>query len=67
MIATARTLPAMGQASSATPPAIASRGRGRAEDVAREHGVPRVYGSCDELLADPNVAPGSERLRDERQ
>jgi predicted dehydrogenase len=55
MIATTRTMPAMARTPAATLLAIASRGRGRAEDVAREHGVPRAYGSYEELLTDPDV------------
>ena len=35
--------------------AVASRDLGRAEDYAREHGIPRAYGSYDELLADPDL------------
>jgi predicted dehydrogenase len=55
MIATTRTMPAMAQTPSATLLAVASRRREQAEIVARELGVPRVYGSYDELLADPDV------------
>jgi predicted dehydrogenase len=55
MIATTRTMPAMAQTPSATLLAIASRRREQAQLVARELGVPRVYGSYDELLADPDV------------
>jgi D-xylose 1-dehydrogenase (NADP+, D-xylono-1,5-lactone-forming) len=35
--------------------AIASRDRARAEAYARDHGIPRAYGSYDELLADADV------------
>jgi xylose dehydrogenase (NAD/NADP) len=35
--------------------AVASRDVARAEDYAREHGIPRAYGSYDELLADPDL------------
>jgi D-xylose 1-dehydrogenase (NADP+, D-xylono-1,5-lactone-forming) len=35
--------------------AVASRDRGRAEELAREAGIDRVHGSYDELLADPEV------------
>jgi predicted dehydrogenase len=35
--------------------AIASRDRDRAQAQADEHGVPKVYGSYDELLADPEI------------
>jgi hypothetical protein len=55
MIATTRTMPAMAQSPSSRLLAIASRRREQAERVARELGVPRVHGSYDELLADPDV------------
>jgi predicted dehydrogenase len=35
--------------------AVASRDRGRAEAYAREWGIPRAYGSYEELLADPDI------------
>ncbi|WP_312909481.1 Gfo/Idh/MocA family protein [Natronosalvus caseinilyticus] len=35
--------------------AIASRNAGRAESVAEEYGVPRSYGTYDDLLADSNL------------
>jgi len=35
--------------------AVGSRDLGRAEDFARRHGIPRAYGSYDELLADAAV------------
>jgi predicted dehydrogenase len=35
--------------------AVASRDLGRAEPFAEHHGIPRAYGSYDELLADPEV------------
>jgi D-xylose 1-dehydrogenase (NADP+, D-xylono-1,5-lactone-forming) len=35
--------------------AVASRDGARAEAYAREHGIPRAYGSYEELLADPHV------------
>jgi predicted dehydrogenase len=34
---------------------IASRDRGRAEATARDLGIPRAYGSYEELLADPDI------------
>src|SRR4051794_35224780 len=55
MIATTGTMPAMAQSPSSRLLAIASRRREQAELVARELGVPRVHGSYDELLADPDV------------
>jgi predicted dehydrogenase len=35
--------------------AIASRDRGKAEDAARTLGIPKSYGSYEELLADPQI------------
>ena len=35
--------------------AIASRDRGRAEEAARELGIPKAYGSYEEMLADPEI------------
>jgi xylose dehydrogenase (NAD/NADP) len=35
--------------------AVASRDRGRAETYAREWGIPRAFGSYEELLADPEI------------
>ncbi len=35
--------------------AVASRDQARAEEYAREHGVPRAYGSYEELLADSDL------------
>ena len=35
--------------------AVASRDQGRAEEYAREHGIPRAHGSYEELLADPEL------------
>ena len=35
--------------------AVASRELGRAEEYARSNGIPRAYGSYDELLGDPEV------------
>jgi predicted dehydrogenase len=55
MIATTRTMPAMAQAPSALLFGVASRRLEQAERVAAELGVPRAYGSYDELLADPDV------------
>ena len=34
---------------------VASRDRGRAEAYAREWGIPRAYGSYEELVADPDI------------
>src|SRR5262245_53874625 len=35
--------------------AITDKNREQAERTAKQHGIPAVYGSLDELLADPNV------------
>ena len=35
--------------------AVASRDRSRADAYAGEHGIPRAYGSYDELLTDPDI------------
>src|SRR5260370_35001505 len=35
--------------------AIASRDRGKAEQAARALGIPKAYGSYEELLADPEI------------
>ena len=35
--------------------AIASRDRAKAEAMAAEFGIPRAYGSYDDLLADPDI------------
>lgn len=35
--------------------AVASRGAGRAQSYAREHGIERAYGSYEELLEDPDI------------
>jgi predicted dehydrogenase len=50
-----KMIPAM-QASGDTPVvAIASRDRARAAEAAQQLGIPRAYGSYEELLADPDV------------
>jgi hypothetical protein len=49
------------------PVAITSRTRSRAEDVARRHSVPRVYSSCEELAADPEVAVVDVAVPPDRQ
>jgi predicted dehydrogenase len=54
-IATTKVIPAMRQCRAAEVIAIASRDRERARSVAAELGVPRAYGSYEELLADPEV------------
>src|SRR5438876_9024804 len=37
------------------PVAIASRNRSHAAQVAQRHGIPKVYDTCDQLLADPTI------------
>jgi predicted dehydrogenase len=48
-------IPAMQQGSVAKISAIASRDLGRAKAAAEELGIPRAYGSYEELLADPSI------------
>jgi predicted dehydrogenase len=50
-----KVLPAWRRAEHVELAAIASRDLSRARTVAAEHGIPRAYGSYDELLADPEV------------
>lgn len=47
--------PAMERATNATPAGVWSRQLQTAETLASRHGLPRVYRSLDELLADPEV------------
>jgi predicted dehydrogenase len=54
-IATSRFMPAMNGASSARLVAIASRSLDKAKAVAQEFGVPRYFGSYEELIADPEI------------
>jgi predicted dehydrogenase len=54
-IATRKVIPAMQQGERCEVVAIASRDRGRAETAASELGVPRAYGSYEELLSDPAI------------
>jgi predicted dehydrogenase len=50
-----KVIPAMQQAAHCEIVAISSRDRARAESAARKLGIPRAYGSYEELLADPLV------------
>ena len=43
------------QSDSVTVAAVASRELARAEAYAREHGIPRAYGSYEDILADPDL------------
>ena len=54
-IAVKKVIPGMRTASRADVLAIASRDRERAEATARQLGIPRAYGSYEELLADPDI------------
>ena len=54
-IAVEKVIPAMQRSEWALVAAIASRDLGRAERAARSLGVPRAYGSYEELLADPSI------------
>ena len=50
-----KVIPAMQQGRHTEVAAIASRDRARAEEVSASLGVPRAYGSYEELLADPDI------------
>src|SRR5580658_2467117 len=54
-IATAKVIPAMQKASNVEVAAIASRDLSKARAAAEELGIPKAYGSYEELLADPGV------------
>ncbi|HVX62616.1 MAG TPA: Gfo/Idh/MocA family oxidoreductase [Pirellulales bacterium] len=54
-IATVKVVPAMRQCQHAEVAAIASRSLDRAQQAARELGLPKAYGSYEELLADPDI------------
>ena len=54
-IARVQVIPALQQSQHAEVVAIASRELDLATTAARELGIPRAYGSYDELLADPNI------------
>jgi predicted dehydrogenase len=54
-IATTKVIPAMQRGELSHVFAIASRDRANAEAVAAQLGIPRAYGSYEELLADPEV------------
>ena len=53
--ATRRVIPALKESRLAEPVGIASRDLAKAREAAATLGVPRAYGSYDELLADPDV------------
>ena len=54
-IALQKVIPAMQQGSAATILAIASRDLRKAKEAAAQLGIPRAYGSYEELLADPDI------------
>jgi predicted dehydrogenase len=54
-IATVKVIPAMQQGELTEIAAIASRDLSKARAAARDLGIPRVYGSYEELLADPEI------------
>jgi predicted dehydrogenase len=54
-IGTQKVIPAMQRGQFTEVVAIASRNLARAEDAAAELGIPRAYGSYEELLIDPEV------------
>jgi predicted dehydrogenase len=54
-IAVKKVIPAMQQGESCEIVAIASRDAGKAREAARALGIPKAYGSYEELLADPEV------------
>src|SRR5437588_8911417 len=54
-IAVNRTVPGMQAGAWCEVAAIASRDHARAEAAARELGIPKAYGSYDEMLADPEI------------
>jgi predicted dehydrogenase len=54
-IAVRRAIPAMQRADWCEVTAIASRNRAKAEEAARRFGIPKSYGSYEELLADPEI------------
>src|SRR5947208_17134462 len=54
-IAVNRVIPAMQQGEFSEVVAIASRDRARAEEAARQLGIPKAFGSYEEMLADPEI------------
>jgi predicted dehydrogenase len=54
-IAVKRVIPAMQAGECSEIAGIASRDRGRAEAAARDLGIPKAYGSYEEMLADPGI------------
>src|SRR5712692_8534046 len=54
-IAIKKVIPRMQKGEWSEIAAIASRDRGKAEQAARALGIPKAYGSYEELLADPEI------------
>src|SRR6476660_8376467 len=54
-IAVRKVVPGMQKGEFCEVAAIASRDRGKAEEAARTLGIPKAYGSYEELLADPQI------------
>ena len=54
-IATVKVIPAMQRGTLTEIAAIASRDLARAENAARELGIPKAYGSYEDLIADPTI------------
>jgi predicted dehydrogenase len=54
-IATKKVIPAMQKGEMSEVAAIASRDRTKAEQAAKELGIPKAFGSYEELLADPEI------------
>src|SRR5260370_42336050 len=54
-IAIKKVIPGMQKGEWSEIAAIASRDRGKAEQAARALGIPKAYGSYEELLADPEI------------
>ena len=54
-IGTEKVIPAMQAGQHCDMVAISSRDLGRAQQTARKLGIPKAYGSYEELLADPNI------------
>ena len=54
-IATVKVIPAMQRGDFTEITAIASRDGARAEQAALELGIPKAYGSYEEMLADPDI------------
>ena len=54
-IATTRVIPGMQLGEHCEVVGIASRDRAKAEEAARQLGVPKAYGSYEEMLADPEI------------